>query len=181
MQAPFVFSSIQLYPSNCSLFYLKFMWGGSSPNSSVSMPHFSCHWKLLPLQAHWRCGSTPAFSSQCVYLQFAWGLLLPTLRWHIPHFSCCYKLSPLQGCWVSATNPAFSGWLVYLQFTWGSAPPLLSRAQGALPSLLHVFSFSAACLLFSLFFSLFTLGGGQSVQGLCWFVPRLSVGVPHAA
>jgi hypothetical protein len=49
---------------------------------------------------------------------------------------------------------------------WGSAPPPLSGAQGAPPSLLHFsFFFSATCSLFSLFFSLFSLGGGQSVQG----------------
>jgi hypothetical protein len=41
----------------------------------------------------------------------------------------------------SGTTPAFSGWLVCLQFTWRIAPPPLSGAQGALPSLLHVFLF----------------------------------------
>jgi hypothetical protein len=51
---------------------------------------------------------------------------------------------------------------LFIFFPRGEVPlPPLSGAQGALPSLLRVFLiFSASCLLFSLFFSLFSLGGG---------------------
>jgi hypothetical protein len=55
--------------------------------------------------------------------------------------------------------------------------PLLWHASCP-PSLLRVFF--CCCLLFS-FFSLFSLGGGQSVQGAMLIWPRVVCGVPCAA
>jgi hypothetical protein len=75
-------------------------------------------------------------------------------------------------------TPAFSGRVVYLQFTGGSAPTPLSRAQGSLPSLLRVFFFSAACLLFNLFFFSFFPGWGSVCPGS---YTDLFQGVPHTA
>jgi hypothetical protein len=83
---------------------------------------------------------------------------------------------PSPNCWVGATSPAFSAQLVYLQFAWGIAPYPLSGAWGAQPSLLHVFFFSAACLLFSLVFFLFFPGRGSVCPG---GYADLSQGVPR--
>jgi hypothetical protein len=46
------------------------------------------------------------------------------------------------------------------------APPPLSRAQGTLPSLLNVFFPQLFVYCSDWFFPLFSLGGGQSVQGI---------------
>jgi hypothetical protein len=114
-----------------------------------------------------------------VYLEFFWThapfvfssiqpyppVAIATLWWSFLHNSHCYKLPPLQGCWAGAAAPTLSDWLFYLQFTWRSAPPPLSRAQSSLPSLLCVFFFPAACLLFSFLVYFSPLGGGQSVHG----------------
>jgi hypothetical protein len=62
---------------------------------------------------------------------------------------------------VGAAAPAFSGRLVYLQFCEGLPLPAFG-AQSTPPFLLRVF----LLLLFIPFgFFLFSLGGGQSVQG----------------
>jgi hypothetical protein len=107
--------------------------------------------------------ATPTFSGRLVYFQFRWGgPLLPPVEFST--WQPLLKAFPLQGCWAGAAIPVLSGQLVCLQVAWRRVPPPLSGAQGALPSLLCVFFFPAACLLFSLFF-LFSLGRGQSVQG----------------
>jgi hypothetical protein len=126
-----------------------------------------------------QCTALPAFCNCHLFffnLQFVWGVTLPTLRWSFPQHSLCYKLSPLQGCWVGAAAPDFSGRPVNLQFRWGCAPPSLSRARGALPSFLHVFFFSAACLLFSWLFSLFSPGWGSACPGAMLIWPRVVCG-----
>jgi hypothetical protein len=82
---------------------------------------------------------------------------------------------PLQGCWAGATTSAFSGWLVYLQFHGGLPLPPFS-AQGAPPSLLHVLFFLLLFIIQFVFFSLFSLGGGQSVQGAMLIWPRVVCG-----
>jgi hypothetical protein len=106
----------------------------------------------------------------------------PTLLWSMPHDSHCYKLSPLQGCCSGSAAPAFSGQLVYLQFAWGSAPLPLSRAQGALPSLLHVFFFFSCLFIIQFGFFLFFPWAEVSLsRKLCWFVPGFSMGVLCAA
>jgi hypothetical protein len=60
-------------------------------------------------------------------------------------------------------TPAFSGRLVYSQFH--ERVPLPHAPELRVPHFLYYvsFFFSAACLLLSLVFSLFFLGGGQSV------------------
>jgi hypothetical protein len=55
---------------------------------------------------------------------------------------------------------------------WGSAPPPFPGTQGAPPSL----SFFFSCLLFSLVFSLFSLGGYQSVQRAMLIFSRVVCG-----
>jgi hypothetical protein len=135
----------------------------------------------LPLSEHSGGGGTTlAFSGQLVYLQLRRGSAPLHPHGALHKTATVAKLSPLQGCWAGATAPAFSCWLVYLQCVWGSAPPL-SGAHGTTPSLLCVFFFPAACLLFSLFsFNFFPWVGVRLSRGLCWFVPGFSVGVTHA-
>jgi hypothetical protein len=91
----------------------------------------------------------------------------PALQWSFPH----------TATFTSFPSPRLLGggcrscllWPAYL-FTvpWGIASPTLFIAQGALPSLLCVFFVVVCYLVF--FPSLFSLGGGQSVQGpmLIW-------------
>jgi hypothetical protein len=102
----------------------------------------------------------------------------PTLLWSVPHFSCCYKPSPFQAHWGRCAIPAFSSQLVYLQFCEGVPLPHSAMLRVPPPQFATVFffSFSAACLLFRLFFSLFSLGGGQSVQGAMLIWPRVVCG-----
>jgi hypothetical protein len=106
---------------------------------------------------------------------------LPTLWWRFPHDSHCYKPfpSPSKPGGGGAT-PAFSSPLVYLQFAWGIAPPPLSGARGALPSLLHVFFFfffSCSFIIQFVFFSFFIPPGWGSVcPGAMLFWPRVVCG-----
>jgi hypothetical protein len=101
-----------------------------------------------------------------------WGVSLPPLQWGFPH-TVTFTSFPAPGCWVGATAPAFSGWLVDYQFC-DRLPLPPFGAQGTPPSLLLIFF--CCCLLFSLFFSLFSLGGAQSVQGAMLIWPRVVCG-----
>jgi hypothetical protein len=81
---------------------------------------------------------------------------------------------PLQGCWVEATTPPFSGQLVYLQFCERLPfPPSLAHR---VPHLLCYVSFVVVVYYSVCIFSLFTLGGGQSVQGAMLIWPRVVCG-----
>jgi hypothetical protein len=80
----------------------------------------------------------------------------------------------LQDRWVCAATPAFSGRLVYLQIHEGLPSPSF-RCAGH-PALFTTCPFCCYCLLFSLAFFLFSLGGGQSVQGAMLVWPRVVCG-----
>jgi hypothetical protein len=80
----------------------------------------------------------------------------------------CLLLSKHTG--GGGATPAFSSPLVYLQFVWGGAPPPLSGAQGAPPSLLCVLFFQLL-IYYSVCFFLFSLVGVSLFWGLCWFGP----------
>jgi hypothetical protein len=73
---------------------------------------------------------------------------------------------PAPDCWVCATSPAFSGWIVR------DFPSPLFGAQGAPPSMPHVF----IVLIAYYSVSLFSLGGGQPVQGAMVIWPRVVCG-----
>jgi hypothetical protein len=64
---------------------------------------------------------------------------------------------------VAPHLPSPAGLFIYSSMR--ECPPPVSGAQGAPPSLLCVFFFSAACLLFSLVFSLFFPGWGSVCPG----------------
>jgi hypothetical protein len=85
-----------------------------------------------------------------------WEVGLHPLLWSFPP-TTNFTSFPAPGYWTYATTPAFSSQLVYLQFH-----EFLFGTHGALPSLLRVFTVIANYSV-----SLFSLGGSQSVQGLC--------------
>jgi hypothetical protein len=91
---------------------------------------------------------------------------LPPLLWSFPP-TAAFTSFPSPGCWACAAASAFSGWLVYLQFCEGLPLPHLG-AQGTPPSLLCVFFVVVYYLV-----SLFSRGGGRSVQGTTLIWPRI--------
>jgi hypothetical protein len=98
----------------------------------------------------------------------------PTLLWSFPP-TATFTSFPAPGCWVVLLLLPFP---VACLFTvlWGISPPLLFGAQGIPSSLLHVFIVIAYYSV-----SLFSLGGGWSVQGAMLSGLGLSVGVLCAA
>jgi hypothetical protein len=82
----------------------------------------------------------------------------PPLQWSMPHFSCCYKPSPLQAHWGRWCPFFLCRPACLFQFT-------LSGAEGAPPSLLHVFFFFSAVYYSVWFFSSFFPGWGSVCPG----------------
>jgi hypothetical protein len=106
-------------------------------------------------------------SQACVFIYSSRGKwVFPPLLWSFPPTATFYKL-PTPGCWACATAHAFSSWLVYLQFCEGLPLPLPLALRAPHP--LCYMSF----LLFLLFFFLFSLGRGWSVQGAVLIWPRV--------
>jgi hypothetical protein len=157
---------------NCSPFLFKFcMWMCPSPTLQWNVPHFSCCWTSSLLQAH---------RGKCHHICLLWTACLFTV--HVgkcPFPPSLVELSTGLPLLQGSPTPRFLGrghhswlfWLVYSQFMWGCAPSPLCGDRGVLPSLLHIFFFSCLFIIQFGFFFLFSLGRGQSIQGLCWFVP----------
>jgi hypothetical protein len=129
----------------------------------------------FPLSKHTGGGDTaPTFSGWRVYLQFMWEEGLPPSP---VEFSSPCHFHKLSCSWLQGAPPrshqSLSGQarLVYLQFWEGFPSPFFS-AQGAPPSLLHVF----IVLIAYYSGSLFSPGGGQSVQGAMLIWPRVVCG-----
>jgi hypothetical protein len=100
--------------------------------------------------------------------------VFPSLLWSFPP-SATLTSFPAPGCWAYApaptrASPARSGLFVYSSRK--DSPPLLFRAQGAPPSLLFVF----IVLIAYYSVSLFSPGGGWSVQGAMLFWPGVVCG-----
>jgi hypothetical protein len=148
---------------NCSLFLFRVHMGMCpSPTFLWSMPHFSCHWKPSPLQAHWgRWCHSCLLCQACLFTIHVRECSSPPLWWSFPHDSCCYKLSPLQGCWVGAAPAFLASLCIYSSMRDFPSLPLW---HSGCPALFATCLFCCYCLLFS-FFSLFSLGEGQFVQG----------------
>jgi hypothetical protein len=173
MYAPFVFSSIQSYPPFAIpvLFYLEFMWGGAPPPLWWSVPHFSCFWMPSPIHAHWRrwCYTCLLWQA-CIFTVCLGECPSPTL----------VELSTRQPLLQAFLAPGLLGGgchscllplACYLQFC--EVLPLPPQVLGAPRPLCYVSFFSpVTCLLFSLGFFLFSLGGGQSVQVTILICPR---------
>jgi hypothetical protein len=100
-------------------------------------------------------GAILAFSSWLVYLQFRWEVAFPPSPVGLSSHSHFYKLSRSK---VAGQGPPL---LVYLQFHEG-LPLLPSSVLRAPHPLCYV---SLFVVVYSVFFPLFSLGRGQSVQG----------------
>jgi hypothetical protein len=97
---------------------------------------------------------------------------IPAFQWNPPHDTVASFPPPrLLG---RAATPAFSGQLVYLQFCEGF--PLLPSLALRVPRPLCFVSFFFCCCCLFRFFSLFSQGGGQSVQGATLMWPRVVCG-----
>jgi hypothetical protein len=125
----------------------------------------------FPLSKHTGGGdATPAFSGWRVYLQFMWEVSLPPSPVGLSSHGHFYKVSHSKVAgWVPPLLPSLADLFIYSSVRDCPSPPF--SIQGTPPSLLCVF-FCCCCLLFSLFF-LFSLVGGQSVQGAMLIWPRV--------
>jgi hypothetical protein len=169
---PLLFSPV--YSPTCLLQLQSFfIW---SLHGDVHSPTLWCSVPCLPLlQAHWgRWRHTHLLQLACLFRVRVGKCPSPTpvelSTWQplfqgfpAPRFlgRCCQLLPSLAGLFIYSSSEGVP----------------LSRAQGALPSLLHIFFFSAACLLLSLVFFSFFPGQGSVYPG---GYADLSQGVPHA-
>jgi hypothetical protein len=121
----------------------------------------------FPAPDCWPCPAAPASQHVCLQLTCEVGLPLSPVEFFSLRHS--HKLS----CFWLLGVPTLSGQarLVYLHFRPDSPPPLFG-AQGAPPSLLRVF----IVLIAYYSVSLFSPGGGRSVQGAMPIWPRVVCG-----
>jgi hypothetical protein len=179
MNAPFVFSSIQPYlpVAIAVFFYLEFMWGGALPPHSSRACHTLASIGSLPFSKHTGGGgTTPAFSGCLVYLQFTCVRvpLPPSVgQCHTLATVTSFPLSKVAGQ-VLPLLPSLASLFIY-SLCKGVPLPHSLELRAPCP-LCFVPFFSSSCLLFSLVFSLFSLGGGQSVQGAMLIFPRVVCG-----
>jgi hypothetical protein len=136
------------------------LWSFPPTTAFTSFPAPDC-WAVLLLLS----------SSVLVYSSHGrW--VFPPLLWSFPP-SATLTSFPAPGCWVCATAPALSGVPGLFIYSSGKdSPPPTFGAQGASPSLLCVFIVIIA--YYSV--SLFSLGGGRSVQGSMLIWPRVVCG-----
>jgi hypothetical protein len=144
-------------------------------NVGSGSPPLSCgvFLPLLLLQASplLIAGHAPPLLLAGVFVYSSRGrrVFLPLL-WSFPP-SATLTSFPAPGCWACAAAPAFSGpACLFIVLRRIPLPPF--GAQGAPPSLLHVFILLIA--YYSV--SLFSPGGGWSVQGAMLIWPRLVCG-----
>jgi hypothetical protein len=141
--------------------YLQFTWKVGSPpllwsfpptTAFTSFPAPDCWVVLLLLPA-----------SVFVYSLYGkW--VFPPLLWSFPP-SASLTSFPAPGCWVRASAPTRAS----LASSGKDSPPWLFGAHGPPPSLPCVF----IVLIAYYSVSLFSLGGGQSVQGAMLIWPRV--------
>jgi hypothetical protein len=152
------------------------MWEVGLPPSPVKFS-FHCHFTSFPAPAYWAVLLLLPAAMFVYSSHRKW--VFPPLLWSFP-LSTTLTSFPAPGCWVCALpplppEPLWPARLVYLQFIYssgkGSLPPIFS-SQGAPPSFQHVFI--ALIPYYSI--SLFSLGGGQSVQGTMLLWARLVCG-----
>jgi hypothetical protein len=102
-------------------------------------------------------------SHACMFIYISHGnWVFPPFLWSFSP-TAAFTSFPAPDCWACTTTPALSGWLVR------DSPPPLFSTQGTPPSLLCVFFVIIA--YYSV--SLFSLGGGRSVQGTMLIWPRV--------
>jgi hypothetical protein len=125
----------------------------------------------FPLSKHTGgCDATLAFSSWCVYLQFTWEVVLSPSPVEFSSYCRFYKLSCswLLGvcCHSCLLQPC-----LFIYSSVRDPPPILGT-QGTPPSFPRVF----IVLIAYYSISLFSPGGGQSVQGAMLIWPRVVCG-----
>jgi hypothetical protein len=133
-----------------------------------SFPHNSHCYKLSLLQGCWAGAATPASPA---------GLFIYSLCGEVPlrHFPVQHAtLQPLLEAFPSPSTlgevvplpPSLAGLFIYSLHE-GVPLPHSQELRAPCPLCYMSFFFSAACLLFSLVFSLFSLGGVSLSRGLC--------------
>jgi hypothetical protein len=128
-------------------------------------------YKLSPFQAHWGGDTAPSFSGCHVSLQFTSEVGLPPSP---VEFSSLATLTsfPIPGCWARATaSPSLARPSLYIYISVRDSSPSLLALR--VPTLFAMCLFCSYCL-FSV--SLFSLGGGRSVQGAMLIWPRVVCG-----
>jgi hypothetical protein len=122
--------------------------------------------------------ASSVFSSVQPYLpvaiavfEFTWGGSPPQLSSGACHILAAVTSLPLSNYTGEvASHPPFLASL-FIYSSCGGALPHSPEVRASCP-FCYVSFFSAACLLFSIFFFLFSLGWGQSVQGSMLICPR---------
>jgi hypothetical protein len=153
------------------------MWEVGFPPPPVEFSSHRHFYKLSLLQAF------PLLIAGCVLLLLPASVFILQLTWEVGlplslvEFSSLCHSHKLSHSWLLGVHPC-SHWslsgqarLVYLQF-WEGVPSPLFGAQGALPSLPCAF----IVLIGYYSVSLFSPGGGWSVQGAMLFWPRVVCG-----
>jgi hypothetical protein len=156
-------ASVFIYSSHGKWVFPPLQWSFPPTSTFTSFPTPGC----------WAGASTPAFSGQFVYLQFTEEVSLPFSPVEFSLYRHFYKLSRSN---VAGRGPPLLPFPASL-FFYSSvrdfpSPPLQHSGH---PALFATCLF-CCCLLFSLFFSLFSLGGGWSVQGVMLIWPRAVCG-----
>jgi hypothetical protein len=97
----------------------------------------------------------------------------PPLQWNFPH-TATFSSFPTPRLLGGGHHSCLLQPACLFTVLWGIAPPLLFGTQGTPPSLLRFF---VVVVVYSAwYFSLFSLGGGQSVHGAMMIWPRVVCG-----
>jgi hypothetical protein len=142
--------------------YLQFTWEVGLPLSPVEFSSHCCFYKL---SGFWLLGVCCYPAGRKVCLQLTWEVGLLPLLWTFPPSTTLISF-PAPGCWALLPSPARPVLLIYSSAR--DSPPPLFGAQDTPSSLLCVF----IVLIAYYSVSLFSLGGGQSVQGATLIWPR---------
>jgi hypothetical protein len=152
-------AGVFIYSSCGKWVFPPLLWSFPPTSTFINFPAPEC----------WACAVAPAFSAWLVYLQLTWEVVFLRLLWSFPP-TAAFTSFPTLGCWACAAAPAFSRPACLFIVPWGiPLPPF--RHSGCYMSLLHVFFVIAYYSV-----SLFSLGGGWSVQGAMLIWPRVVFG-----
>jgi hypothetical protein len=130
-------------------------------------------YKLSPFQAHWGRWHCTRFHRLVCLLQLTWEVGLPSFPVEFSSLHHFYKLSCFWLLGMCHHSCLFQPGL-FIYSSMRDSPPHLFAAQGAPPSLLHVFFL----LLLIIQFFFFPWVEVDLSRRLCWSGPGLSVGVP---
>jgi hypothetical protein len=147
------------------------MWEVGIPPLLWSFPPTAAFTRF-PAPDCWACAAAPDSCRVCLQLTAQWEVVFPPLPWSFPPspLSQVFLLLVAGGAPPPPPSLACPGLFIYSCVR--NSPPLLFRAQGAPPSLLHVFIVLIVYYSVSAFF----LGGGSvcpegyadMAQGCLW-------------